>query len=58
MMNMSCDLCGKTLLAEEDVRYVIYKKFQFDVRPDCHAAYLKDPLRRKVTAFRAQVSTN
>jgi hypothetical protein len=84
-------MCGKTLLAEEDARYVVkvevyaacdplevtekdleadrseevqrlldemadmdaedledqvFKTFRFDLCPECHAAYLKDPLSR------------
>jgi hypothetical protein len=84
-------MCGKTLLAEEDTRYVVkvevyaaydplevtekdleadrsdevqelldemadmdaedledqvFKTFRFDLCPECHAAYLKDPLSR------------
>ena len=92
MIHFTCDLCGKTLLAEEDTRYVVkievyaaydpmeicgddlredhddeiqgllaqmedmdaedledqvYKTFRFDLCPECHEAYLKDPLGLK-----------
>jgi len=91
MIHFTCDMCGKTLLAEEDTRYVVkvevyaaydplevtekdleadrsdevqelldemadmdaedledqvFKTFRFDLCPECHAAYLKDPLSR------------
>ena len=91
MIHFTCDMCGKTLLADEDTRYVVkvevyaaydpmeitghdladdkaeeiqdlldemaemeaealedqvFKTFRFDLCPDCHAAYLKDPLMR------------
>jgi hypothetical protein len=89
MIHFTCDLCGKTLLADEDTRYVVkievyaaydpmeitdddlqedrtdemqslfeeldsldpedaeagvFKTFRYDLCPECHAAYLKDPL--------------
>jgi len=92
MIHFTCDLCGKTLRAEEDTRYVVkievyaaydpmeisgddlredpddeiqgllarmedmeaedledqvYKTFRFDLCPECHEAYLKDPLGLK-----------
>jgi len=92
MIHFTCDLCGKTLLAEEDTRYVVkievyaaydpmeicgddlredhddeiqgllaqmedmdaedledqvFKTFRFDLCPECHEAYLKDPLGLK-----------
>jgi hypothetical protein len=91
MIHFTCDLCGKTLLADEDTRYVVkievyaaydpmeitgedlaedrtdemqglfeemegmdaedleagvFKMFRYDLCPECHAAYLKDPLGR------------
>ncbi len=91
MIHFTCDLCGKTLQADEDTRFVIkievyaaydpmemteedleedsteeihellsqmeemdaeeledqvYRTFRFDLCPDCHAAYMKDPLMR------------
>jgi hypothetical protein len=91
MIHFTCDLCGKTLQADADTRYVVkievyaaydpmeidqddladdhgdeirdlldemedmeseeledqvYKTFRFDLCPDCHEAYLKDPLGR------------
>ena len=92
MLHFSCDLCGKELLVEEDLRYVakievyaaydpleiteedleedhmeeigelikqlenmdeqeledqVYKSFRFDLCPDCHKKFLKDPLSRE-----------
>jgi hypothetical protein len=92
MIHFTCDLCGKTLLADEDTRFVVkidvyaaydpmeitsqdldedrteemealfeeledmdpedaeagvFKTFRYDLCPECHAAYLKDPLGRK-----------
>jgi hypothetical protein len=92
MIHFTCDLCGKTLQAEEDTRYVVkievyaaydpmeisgddlredhddeiqgllaqmedmdaedledqvFKTFRFDLCPECHEAYLKDPLGLK-----------
>jgi len=89
MIHFTCDLCGKTLPADEDTRYVVkievyaaydpmeitgddlredrtdemeslfeeledmdaeeaeagvFKTFRYDLCPECHAAYLKDPL--------------
>jgi hypothetical protein len=89
MIHFTCDLCGKTLLADEDTRYVVkievyaaydpmeitgddlaedrsdemqglleemegmdaedledgvFKTFRYDLCPECHEAYLKDPL--------------
>jgi hypothetical protein len=91
MLHYSCDLCGKELLVEEDLRYVakvevyaaydpleiteedleedhmeeiselikqmdhmddqeledqVYKSFRFDLCPECHKKFLKDPLGR------------
>jgi hypothetical protein len=91
MLHYSCDLCGKELLVEEDLRYVakievyaaydpleiteedleedhmeeiselikqmddmdeqeledqVYKSFRFDLCPECHKKFLKDPLSR------------
>ncbi len=93
MIHFTCDMCGKTLLAEEDTRYVVkvevyaaadpmeisekdlkadwsdevrdlleemadmdaedledqvFKTFRFDLCPECHAVYLKDPLSRSM----------
>lgn len=92
MLHYSCDLCGKELLVEEDLRYVakievfaaydpleiteedleqdhmeeigellkqmehmdeqeledqVYKSFRFDLCPECHKKFLKDPLGRE-----------
>ena len=92
MLHFSCDICGKELLVEEDLRYVVklevyaaydpleiteedleedhmeeiselikqmdatgeqeledqvYKSFRFDLCPDCHKKFLKDPLSRE-----------
>ena len=92
MLHYSCDLCGKELLVEEDLRYVakievfaaydpleiteedleedhmeeisqlikqmddmddqeledqVYKSFRFDLCPECHKKFLKDPLSRE-----------
>ena len=92
MLHFSCDLCGKELLVEEDLRYVakievyaaydpleiteedleqdhmeeiseliksmehmdqqeledqVYKSFRFDLCPECHKKFLKDPLSRE-----------
>ena len=92
MLHFSCDLCGKELLVEEDLRYVakievyaaydpleiteedleedhmeqiseliksmehmdqqeledqVYKSFRFDLCPECHKKFLKDPLGRE-----------
>lgn len=92
MLHYSCDLCGKELLVEEDLRYVVkievyaaydpleiteedleedhmeeisqlikqmddmdeqeledqvYKNFRFDLCPECHKKFLKDPLGRE-----------
>ena len=94
MLHFSCDLCGKELLVEEDLRYVakievyaaydpleiteddleddhmeqigeliksmehmdqqeledqVYKSFRFDLCPDCHKKFLKDPLGREAS---------
>jgi len=102
MIHFTCDMCGKTLLAEEDTRYVVkvdvyaaydpmeltakdleddrtdeihdlldemadtgaedledqvYKTFRFDLCPECHAAYLNDPLGR-ATRLRARFGQN
>ncbi len=102
MIHFTCDMCGKTLLADEDTRYVVkvevyaaydpmeltsedleedrtdeiqdllgemadtdaedledqvYKTFRFDLCPECHAAYLKDPLGR-TTRMRARFGQN
>lgn len=92
MLHYSCDLCGKELLIEEELRYVakievfaaydpleitdedldqdhmeeiselidnmsevdaseledqVFKSFRFDLCPDCHKKFLKDPLNRE-----------
>jgi len=92
MLHYSCDMCGKQLLVEEDVRYVVkieafaaadpleiteedlekdhlieisklikqleqmdpqeledqvYKSFRFDLCPECHRRYLRDPLGKE-----------
>jgi len=92
MLHYSCDLCGKELLVNEDVRYVakievyaaydpleiteedlekdhleeisklikqmehmdpqeledqVYKCFRFDLCPDCHKKFLRDPLGKE-----------
>ena len=102
MIHFTCDMCGKTLLADEDTRYVVkvevyaaydpmeltsedleedrtdeiqdllgemadtdaedledqvYRTFRFDLCPECHAAYLKDPLGR-ATRIRARFGQN
>ena len=102
MIHFTCDLCGKTLLADEDTRYVVkvevyaaydpmeltsqdleddrteemqdlldemadsdpehledqvYKVFRFDLCPECHEAYLTDPLGR-ATRLRARFEQN
>ena len=94
MLHFSCDLCGKELLVEEDLRYVakievyaaydpleiteedleedhmeeiselikqmdgmeeqeiedqVYKSFRFDLCPECHKKFLKDPLGREAS---------
>ena len=94
MLHYSCDLCGKELLVEEDLRYVakievyaaydpleiteedleedhmeeiselikqmdsmdeqeledqVYKSFRFDLCPECHKKFLKDPLSREAS---------
>ena len=93
MLHYSCDLCGKELLVEADLRYVVklevyaaydpleiteedleedhmeeisqlikqmddmdeqaledqvYKNFRFDLCPECHKKFLKDPLGREI----------
>ncbi len=94
MLHYSCDLCGKELLVEEDLRYVakievyaaydpleiteedldedhmeeigelikqmedmdeteledqVHKSFRFDLCPECHKKFLKDPLNREAS---------
>jgi len=102
MIHFTCDMCGKTLLADEDTRFVVkvevyaaydpmeiteedlredhgdeisdllaeledadpeelenkvYKTFRFDLCPECHEAYLKDPLGR-ASRLRARFDGN
>ncbi len=92
MLHYSCDMCGKKLLVQEDVRYVVkieayaaadpleiteedlekdhleeisklikqleqmdpqeledqvYKSFRFDLCPECHRKFLRDPLGKQ-----------
>lgn len=102
MLHFTCDICGKELLVDEDLRYVakvelfaaydpleiteedleddhmeevsklieeteefdaqelqdqVYKSFRFDLCPDCHKRFLKDPLGRE-SARKINFSSN